>query len=225
MATTVRTLVEQALGLSLRNRRESIANETTELVQVVQKGLMEAFGDAAGIYPEYFGTKEAVPFSGVLGGWARPSRALVVYRIENPSLVEVVVVGDTDRQAERFSPSVVERGRVFYPGETSGSPTAGDLSMFYARSPVQLSLGTLDQDIDSLFPDDFINLLVLALGVYMATKDQRADEVPALQTQLDEWRQMWQGVLRQATTSTRYRFTPRTMHTPSTRISTSSETA
>lgn len=224
MATTVRSVIEQALGLSLRNRRDSIANETVELVLTIQRTLVEAFTDAATVYPEYFGFKEVVAYSGVISGWARPSRALSLYLIENDTGAEVTVLQDRDREAERFKPSVIERGRVFYPGTTSGSPTAGNLTFYYSRSPVVLATGTVDQDVDSAFPDEFIPLLVYAVAVYFAQKDQRADELETLASQYGGWRTLWQQHLREATQNTRHRFAPRTFVTPETKVATKEAT-
>lgn len=220
MATTVRTIVEAALGLSLRNRRTTIANEEVELVLAVQRLLNEVFGDAATAYPEYFGYKDTVTYSGAIGGWARPTSALAVYRIEKLDGTEVVVVSDRDRDAARFDPSLVERGRVFYSGASAGSPTTENLVFYFARRPVVLSLGSgaLDQNIDSAFPDEFAAVLVYGLAIYLAQKDQRDGEIPLLAEQYQTWRSLWRQSLREATLNTRHRFAPRSVDTPSTNV-------
>jgi hypothetical protein len=209
MSTTVRTIIEQAIGTSLKNRREAIANEPVELILVLRRALTEAFMDATAIFPEYFGTRVDVPFSAPASAWLRPLAALSVYRIELPNGMEVVVVYDRDRNAERFKPSVIERGRQFLPGLSAGSPTSADLTMYYVRAPETIPTGNIDVAIDAGFPDEFTPLLVYALAIYLATKDTRPDEVQRFTAEYENWRTLWRAHLSGATTNSRLRFSPR----------------
>lgn len=209
MSTTVRTIIEQAIGTSLRNRREAIANEPVELILVLRRHLTEAFMDSTAIFPEYFGTKVVVPFDVASGGWPRPANALSVYRIELPNGMETVVVFDRDRAAERLKPNVIERGRQYLPGTSPGSPTSSDLTLYYVRAPEILPTGNIDVPIDAGFPDEFVPMLVYALAVYLATKDSRPDEVGQFTQEYQNWRDLWRAHLTGATTNNRLRFSPR----------------
>lgn len=228
MATTLISIFEQSLGLSLRNRRTSIAEEAGELILVINRLLTEAFADAIEINPEFFGFVDDVVFSGnPVNGWPRPARAMTVYRIEGvigqttPPLggTEIQIAPERDKESVRFHPSVFERGRVFYSGTSPESPTAGTLRFFYARRPTLLLIGApVTTDIDSGFPDEMVPLLIYGVAIYLAQKDSRTDELQVLSAQFELWKGLWQRYVEQTTLNIRYRWAPRRMVTPGTEV-------
>lgn len=236
MATLLSTIFEQATGLSLRNRREAIANEPTEMTLVVNRLLTDAFLDAAAINPERFGLADDVAFLvAPVGGWPRPARALSVYRVEGISgstvptmanFTEISVVSERDLDADRWKPVIYERGGVFYPGRSALSPTGGSLRFLYARRPVLLAADSNPSatEIDAGFPDEMVPLIVYGLALYLAQKDTRLDEANLLQQQYEQWRTLWQRYLEQGTVATRYRWAPRTATTTATKVLTQEPT-
>jgi hypothetical protein len=230
MATTLSTIFEQATGLSLRNRREAIADEASELVMVVNRLMTDAFLEAAAINPERFGLVDDVAFlASPVGGWPRPARALSVYRIEgisgstSPAMAnytEIAVVPEHDLSADRWRPCVFERGGVFYSGRTTPSPVGGSLRFYYARRPLLLAANSTPSstEIDSSFPDEMVPLIVYGVALYLAQKDNRAEEIAVLTAQYGEWRALWQRYLEQSTTAVRYRWAPRKSTTPAVQV-------
>lgn len=228
MSTTAETILTRAYGYSLRNRQGAVANEATELVSVINRLTIEAFLLAARINPTYFGLVDEVAYTGSpINGWPRPSRALSVYRIEAtgatvPTLTDgraIWPVPDDDRGAVTLEPSIVERGTVFVYNSSgiAGSPTSGTLRFHYSRAPVLMTPGgLLSQTIDSSFPDHMTGMIEAGVAHYLAVKDGRADEIPAVAKSVELWQAAWTDFLLNASPNTIRRFAPRGGRTPET---------
>lgn len=209
----VRRIIEQALATSLRNRPGAIANEPIELSLVINRTLTEAFMDASAIFPEYFGVEQTAIFEG-FGGWQRPQYAFAVYRLESATLGEVGIVFDRDRSADRLRPTVIERSQQYFPNPASPvGPTGGNLTVYFSRKPQVVVENALDSYIDGDFPDEFAPLLVYGLATYLATKDNRQDDILRCSAEYDSWRALWRGYLTNATLNPRLRYSPRSSPT------------
>lgn len=231
MSVTAQTIIQQAYGYSLRNRSGSVADEATELVNVINRLVLDAFLVAASLNPAKIGVADEVDFAvAPVNGWPRPARALSIYRIEAvggstaPALAdgtEVVVVPDEDRRANLLVPTIYERGDTFFPNPAghSTSPTGGKLRILAARRPNLLTAGgSLTATIDPLFPDDMAGLLVVQLALYLAGKDGRTDELDKLVREEARWATLWEQYLSAATVVTQRRWAPRSTYTPRTQV-------
>lgn len=218
-------IIAAGIGVSARNR-PGVTALTTELVAVINRLTMDLFLDAATINPLYVGSMVDMPYSALLGGWARPVEALSVVRLQGVaatlpvSLVgqEVIVVQHDNLQAATLDPSVIELGGVFLPGPAVGSPTGGSLRCIFARRPVLVTLtGPLEsQTIDFAVPREMESYYVAGMAEYLAMKDQRMDEIAPMQMVRSDGRAQWAKLLGAATPALRRTHAPRVATTPAT---------
>jgi hypothetical protein len=200
VTTTVQNILDGAYGKSLKNKPGSIATESSELLSVVIRAMQGLYAYAARINPTFFAESAAVAYSAP--GWARPQTAEAIFRIENPSAVEVVVVPYDQRSAEPGMPAVYRFGQIFRPASASSpNPQSGNLTFFYAKRPT--SPANLAATLDALWAEQFNELLMLEVALYLALKDGRADEMPRLATQRDQWLKLFTAFLEHETVNER----------------------
>ncbi len=204
MATTVQQILDAAHSRSTKNDPGLIATQATELLQVVIRAMRGLYAFAARVNPIYFAEQINVPFAA--GGWIRPAAAESIWRIELPAGTEVVVVPYDDRaKAEPTKPAVYEFGQKFRPATAlAPNPQAGDLVFFYAKRPADPA--NLAANLDALWTEQFNELLILEVSVYLALKDGRIDEVAALKAERDPWVNRFVAHLEHATANERRRF-------------------
>jgi hypothetical protein len=153
--STVASLIDAAFNRSLKARPAQF-NEPVELLSIVKRSVLECFIAAA-----------AVAFAS--GGWAIPADSLSVFRIENGSASRVVEVPLHDRGADVAQPAVYRLGGSFYGAGNAGDPTSGNLTLFYARTPVQPA--ATSDSTDPALAADWDEIHVLALYIHMVEKD------------------------------------------------------
>lgn len=201
--STPNDLIIAAYGLSAQNRPGDIANKVSELLDVVTRAARGCWAFGARINPDFFGTSVAVPYAAP--GWARPANAELVWRLEDVAEREVIVVPRGDRTADLARPAVWYLGQVYRSAGNPLDPVAGQaLTIFYSQ--VFPKPGTIDANLSPLWPVQFDELLVREIGLYLAVKDKRADEVPALQVERDRWAQLFAAFLEHETTPRVYRY-------------------
>ncbi len=209
--TTPRDILIAAYGLSNQNQPETIASESTELLDVVVRAGRGLWAFAARINPEFFGATVDVPFAAP--GWARPGTAELVWRIENPVGKEVVVVPRSDLKADLARPAVWTLGQIYRSAGNPLDPINGNLTFFYSQ--VFPKPDTLDTAISALWPTQYDQLLILEAGLYLALKDGRGDEMGSLSGQRDSWAQLFAAFLEHETTNRVYRYgSVRTFNVP-----------
>lgn len=210
--STPNDVIIAAYGLSSQNRPGDIAAKATELLDVVTRAGRGLWAFAARINPEFFGTSIRLASSGP--GWRRPVDAELVWRIELDSTEEVIVVPRGDLQADLARPSVWYMGQTYRPNGFATSPIFGNfLTFFYSQ--VFPKPGNIDANFSDLWPTQFDELLVREVGLYLALKDQRADEIPGLQVERDRWAQLFAAFLEHETTTRVYRYgSVRTFNVP-----------
>lgn len=176
MATTALTIIEAAYARSTFNDPDKLATPL-ELVAVLDRRVKNLFSHAARINPFYFATTTTKTYSAP--GWARPSDAEMIIKVENNSSgAEINVVPFEDKQAD-FAPRVYELGQVYRTVGLTDDPTTGDtLKFYYAKRPDSLTVAS--STIDALWPEQFNDLLVLHIAKYLATKDARPEDVALL---------------------------------------------
>lgn len=199
MATTIQTIIQLGFSKSSAARPESF-EVTGELVSRVGQCLREVFQVLARENPYVLGTSAVVAFGG--SGWARPvnsMRVITVLATADTIASPVIPPGDPinivpydDQLFYEGFPSVTELGQVFVPVGQTMDPTAGTLTIVYARGPV---IPTQASDtIDVLIPPFFDDLFQTDIAAYLAYKERRKEDQDiflsiknALVAQLVDW--------------------------------------
>ena len=196
MPSTVQDLVVAAYGLSNRNVPAVLSTTgfQSELTAKVTRLQREVYSRAAKINPTFFAGLQDVAFladsDGELAGWARPTGANTLFRIEwlagtvggaQASAKAgdlVVLVPYDDRAAETGFPAIYRVGETYFSAGNALDPIGGPLRFFFSRVPTDPS-GFTGQ-LDSMWLDTFDGLLVVQIAEYLAAKDGRADELGPL---------------------------------------------
>jgi hypothetical protein len=204
VTTTPQQLAIAAYGHSLKNKAGNIANETSELLQVVIRSQRRWYALAARVNPTFFAGMGAVPFAA--GGWRRPETAESVVRVEMPDGTRVNVTPHDDRTCE-LAPAVYHFGQVYRGVGRTGDPTAGNLTFFWSKRPTDPATFTAALDAD--WTEQFNQLIILDVAKYLATKDGgsgRAEEMAALQLEQKGWIEQYTAFLEHADGATVARF-------------------
>lgn len=211
VTTTPRDILMSAYAKSTKNKPGTIATESTELLQVVIRAMRGLYALAARVNPTFFATESTVTFAGT--GWARPLEAESIFRIERTALTtggsgsagsEIALVPFDDRAAESGMGAVYRIGQEFRPAGNPPDPTGGELKFFYSKRPTDPA--NLDTTLDATWTEQFNELLILEVAIYLAIKDARADEVVALRTDRDSWARLFIGFLEHAEVNERRRY-------------------
>jgi len=202
MATTPQDILTDAYSKSKANQPGRIATESTELLGVVNRAVRVFFSIAARINPLFYGDDADVAYGAP--GWARPTNAEAIYRIEDDGGDEIVVVPFDDLKGEVLKPAVYRFGQVYIGAGNTNDPTSGTLTFYFSRTPVDCV--ALDSTIDSAFPENFMELPIHEVAIYLALKDERAAEVQELKASRDSWLRLYLAFLEHETLNERRRF-------------------
>jgi len=208
VTTTVQDILYAAYSRSTQNNPGTIATESTELLSVVQRAIDGAYAFAARINPTFFA--DTADVVGVGSVWARPELAESIFLIEESDGTEVAVVPYNDRGAEALKPSVYEFGQNFYAaGNVAVDPGATDtLTFYFASRPATLT--DLTDTLDALWREQFNELLVTEVAIYLAVKDgagqSRQTELQALIGERNRWANRMAAHLEHATANLRRRW-------------------
>lgn len=192
-----------------RKNQPGITATPTELLSTFNRVWQAFWTIAARVNPSFFGRTLLVPYSVPLGGWPRPSDAEAVYLIEEDG-EDIAIVPFDERDADPFTPAVYEWGQAFF---TAGNPldpvgtesiaesVAEGLDFWYSRkAPLPAAV---DEELSSLWPSNFDELLVLEIAMVLANKDERYEEVASLKPDRDGWLRLYIAHLEHATTGVR----------------------
>lgn len=207
VTTTVQQILDAAYSRSTQNNPGTIATESVELLSVVQRALDGAYAFAARLNPTFFA--DTADVAGVASVWARPELAESIFLIEEADGTEVVVVPYNDRTAEELLPSLYEFGQNFYGAGNTADPGATDtLTFYYASRPATLT--SLTDTLDTLWREQFNELLVTEVAIYLAVKDgagqSRQNELQALVGERNRWANRMAAHLEHATANLRRRY-------------------
>lgn len=203
MATKPRDIINAAYAKSLKNRPGAIASESGELLQLVIRAMRGLYAFGARVNPLFFG--ESAPVNFAAGGWARPATAEAIFRIELATGAEVALVPFDDRQAEPGMPAVYEFGQKFMPASNlAPNPQNGALTFYYSKRPTDPA--DLDSNVDATWPEQFNELMILEVAIYLALKDERAGEVQGLTQSRDRWANLFVAFLEHESMNERRRF-------------------
>jgi hypothetical protein len=210
VTTTPEDILEGAYSKSTKNNPGAIATESTELLQVVIRMIRKFYTIAARVNPLYFAESVDVAAPGADTPWARPEGAESIFFIEDPSGDEVVVVDAFDRDAESGKPAVYRMGKAYYATGNSLDPDPSDdaLTFWYSRRPDDPA--SLTATIDSMWEEQFNELIMLEVAMYLAIKDSgtagRDVELAALKLDRDEYLRLFIMFLEHETVRVRKRF-------------------
>lgn len=206
--TTVQDILEIAYSKSTQNNPGTIATESTELLNVVQRMLDGCYAIAARINPIHFAEKATV--AGAAGAWPRPEGAESIFQLQdNADDSEIVVVPWDDVTAESGIAAVYEWGQSFYPAGNANDPDPAldSINFFYSKRPTLLT--TLTDVLDTLWEEQFNELLALEVAIYLATKDMgtqgRDGELKVYDAERTKWANRFIAFLEHSTANVRRR--------------------
>lgn len=202
VTTTVQQIITAGLNRSSKNSPGIIANNTSELVEVVRRALTGLYTYAARVNPTYFADTMDVALTG--GAWPRPETAESIFRIEQADTTEVIVVPFDDRKADEGMPAVYRFGQKFRSAGNALDPVAGSLTFFFSKRPAIVT--ALADVIDSSWNESYNDLLISEVAIYLALKDGRDDEIADLRTDRDKWAMLFTAFLEHETIGERRRF-------------------
>lgn len=204
VTTTPRQILTGAYAKSKKNQPGQIATESTELLQVVIRAMRGLYAFATRINPTFFADTFDVAYAAP--GWARPEGAESIWRIEFQATgAEVVVVPFDDRKAEELLAAVYRFGQIYRPAGNANDPGATDsLTFFYSKRPSDPA--DLDSPVDALWQEQFNELLILEVAIYLALKDGRQAEADALKEERDRWATLFVAFLEHETIGERRRW-------------------
>lgn len=189
---TAKEVLRMAYATSKLNEPGRIADESGELLTLINSRLRSYFADGARTNVRFYAKRLTVAFeagSGGLGsGWSRPAEAEMIVRLEAggamgavPNLAlgtEIVDLPFDQKHIEPARPAVFNFGQRWYSRGLAIDPVSGDLVVFASVRPTKLT--TLEQRLDPLWPDVCTPLLKWDVAIYLARKDgKREAEVEA----------------------------------------------
>jgi hypothetical protein len=175
VTTTPRDILLDAYATSLRNQPGIIAEEETELLNVVNRKLKAIYTMSIGVDPTYFATSTSV--AEAAGEWVEPEAAASIFYMEQDSDdAEVVVVLAEEQDADPTKLAVYAVGRTLYASATN--PPSGNVTMYYTIEPANTA--DLDSTLDASWDEAHNELLVAEVALFLAVKDGRAEEYEGL---------------------------------------------
>lgn len=195
---TVGQIIQAAANWSAMTDLNVLAT-TTELVGVVdaaQKRVMAIGGAKA---PTLFARRYSISPPGAGNPWTKPETAGTVIYMQKTSGQRVSVVPVDDPYADG-PPSVFFSNGGFY--TVYGDPNPQTDTLVLTASAIPQTLAGESSQLDSLYPSAFTSLLELEVALYLAIKDQRANEAAALQALLDRATQSYMVWLENAGVAT-----------------------
>jgi hypothetical protein len=181
----------QGLAKSASARPDLLITANGELLSHLNLLVEHAFLDAAQALVPAFVDEQTVGLStvGTVARWVFPVNALRVFEVKVlagttgvtlgtwPAGSLVSVVPWHDREYHTVRPCVVELGRALAPTGVTGvdHPTGGDLQLRYARRPAVMA--DLTSAIDTDWPAQHDEALILGVAMYAAAKDGRAEDL------------------------------------------------
>ncbi len=207
--TTVQDILDGAYGTSTKNQPETIATEATELLKVVKRKIAGIYAFAARINPIHFSASLNVV--GVASQWERPQASNAIFRIENATFGEIVVVPFDDRLAAEPKPSLYEFAGLFTADSAQTAPPAATetLTFWFRKRPDDPNPDNLTGVLDPDWDDAYSDLLIFELAIYLSLKDgeeSRPGELEGLKAERNQWAQLFGSYLQHSTANLQRRF-------------------
>jgi hypothetical protein len=174
MGTTVQNLVEAAYSRSTANDPGKLATDG-ELIAVANRIYHIIYALAAAASPERFTAKTTLTLTGSPPSVASPVDVIDIRRLETAAglKVNIIPVEEKDR-GWHLPPAVFRQGSTIVSRAAASDPVVGDvLTAWLLDAPTDLT--ALANTIDSRFPTRHVELIVVELAMYLATKDSGRD--------------------------------------------------
>jgi hypothetical protein len=186
MTTTVQNIIEGAYSRSTANDPGKLATDG-ELISVLNRVYHAMYALAAAASPERFTSKVALNLAGAPPAVTSPVDVIDIRRLETAAgaKVNIIPVEEKDR-GWHLAPAVFRQGATIVSRAAAGDPVAGDvLTAWILDAPTDLA--ALANQIDVRFPTRHVELIVVELAMYLATKDSGRDagEFAALKSYRD----------------------------------------
>lgn len=209
--TLVSDVTTAALARNRKNQPGIIATDT-ELLNAFRRIYPVFWTVGARVNPSFFGAREELDFDSESDptGWNRPDDAELIFHLEYEEIPdrleddvtdpEIAIVPLDNREADPYTPALYEWGQVFYPAGNELDPDpdeSEDIVCYYSKRPDEPE--ELEDELESLWPTQFDELLVLEMALLLAHKDERAQEETLLRQDRDVWLRRFIAHLEHAT--------------------------
>lgn len=174
MSTTAQQLIEAAYSRSTANDPGKLATDG-ELLSVANRIYQALFALAAAAAPERFVSRTTITLSGSPAAGTLSTDIIDVRRVQNASggKVNVIPLEELER-LWHLAPSVYRQGGSLISRGGAGDPVASDvLTVWQLDAPANLAL--LTDSIDARYPTRHVELIVVEMAMYLATKDTGRD--------------------------------------------------
>jgi len=174
MSTTAQNLIEAAYSRSTANDPGKLATDG-ELLGLADRLFQFIYAVAAVAAPERFLSKTTLTLAGSPPSVTVPTDLIDLRRVQNASggKVNVIPVEEIDR-GWHLAPAVFRQGATIVSRGQSGDPVATDvLTAWILDAPASLS--ALSTVLDTRFPTRHVELIIVEMAVYLATKDTGRD--------------------------------------------------
>jgi hypothetical protein len=177
-------IIRSAYATSRHNEAGRLADESGELLDVLNSSIREYFAEGAKVNRRFFGDLFEVGFDAGRGGWPRPERAEMIVLLEAGSGMTstggAIALGTgiadvplDQRHVEPAKPAVYSFGQLWRSRGTAVDPNDGSLNVYASVSPAPLT--DLEEELDALWPSSSNSLLKWDLAIYLAVKDGERD--------------------------------------------------
>lgn len=205
---TAADLIIAGLARSAVARVDLLVTSQGELLRELQHALNRAYIRASQVRPAHFIGRSAVAFvTTPVRGWPMPAGAVrpIVGYLRSDTLPapatdpivgwvagsEIVIVHENDVDSNPYQPCIVDRGRMLGITSLTGNPNGGSIDLEYARSAPVLS--TLATSLETAWNEEHNILLELAIAIYAARKDGRADDAAGFELELRTAEQVFEA--------------------------------
>lgn len=190
MTTTAQTLIEAAYSRSTANDPGKLATDG-ELLGLANRLFQFIYAVAAVAAPERFISRTTLALLGAPASVTMPTDLIDIRRVQNAlgAKVNVIPVEEIDR-TWHLAPAVYRQGSTIVSRAGAGDPVAGDsLTAWILDAPA--TLAALTDALDARFPVRHVELIVVEIAMYLATKDSGRDaaEFAALKVYRDMQRE------------------------------------
>lgn len=190
--TTAIDILREAYATSRLNEAERIADESGELLTLLNDRLRYYMAMGARKNRTRFGGRLVSAYDANAAGWPIPQGAEMVLRLEaGSSMTSPVIAAGTEvallpydqRHIEPQKPAVYTLGAFVYPAGRAVDPGNGNLVFLTASAPA--AIPTLTSPLPIAWPETFDSILKWEIAIYLAQKDgERDNEVAAFNAQL-----------------------------------------
>lgn len=185
---TAKDIFRMAYATSKKNEPGRIADESGELLSLLNAKLRSYFADGARTNARFYAKQIAVGFDAPNGGWPRPAAAEMILGLKaggamgaTPALTsgaEIVDLPFDQLHIEPGRPAVYNFGQRWFTRGTVLDPQSGNLFVLASVRPEIAK--TINDRLDPLWPDACTPLLKWDIAIYLARKDgNRDNEVAA----------------------------------------------